>query len=81
MQIIPITDLRDTNKIAEMCNATNEPLFITKNGYGSMVIMSMKAYNEDQEEKLLLARLAGARQGNVTDADAALQGIKDKYGL
>ena len=81
MQIIPITDLRDTNKITEMCYATNEPLFITKNGYGPMVIMSMKTYNEEQDEKLLPARLASAQQGNVIDADTALQEIKTKYGL
>ena len=43
-QIIPIRDLRDTTKLSEMCNATNEPIFVTKNGYGDMVIMSMQAY-------------------------------------
>ena len=31
-QIIPIRDLRDTTKLSEMCNATNEPIFVTKNG-------------------------------------------------
>ena len=45
-QIIPIRDLRDTTKLSEMCNATNEPIFVTKNGYGDMVIMSMQAYEE-----------------------------------
>ena len=44
MQIIPIRDLRDTTKLSEMCNATNEPIYVTKNGYGDMVIMSMAAY-------------------------------------
>ena len=49
MQIIPIKDLRDTNKISELCNETNEPIYVTKNGYGDMVIMSMKAYEEKLE--------------------------------
>ena len=40
-RIIPIRDLRDTGKISEMCNASREPIYITKNGYGDMVIMSM----------------------------------------
>ena len=40
-RIIPIRDLRDTTKLSEMCNASNEPIFVTKNGYGDMVIMSM----------------------------------------
>ena len=31
MQIIPIKDLRDTNKISDLCNESNEPIFVTKN--------------------------------------------------
>ena len=42
--IIPIRDMRDTSKISEMCHATDEPIFVTKNGYGDMVIMSIAAY-------------------------------------
>lgn len=43
-QIRPITDLRNTTEISELCHAKNEPVFITKNGYGDLVIMSMEAY-------------------------------------
>lgn len=43
-QIRPITDLRNTTEIAELCHAKNEPIFITKNGYGDLVIMSMETY-------------------------------------
>lgn len=43
-KIIPITDLRNTTKISELCHAKNEPIFITKNGYSDLVIMSMEAY-------------------------------------
>ena len=42
--IRPIT-LRNTNEISEICHAQNEPIFITKNGYGDMVVMSMEAYD------------------------------------
>ena len=48
--IIPIKDLKDTASISRMCQESNEPVYITKNGYGDMVIMSMKAY----EEKMLM---------------------------
>ena len=50
-QIIPIKDLRDTNKISELCSTSNEPILVTKNGYGDMVVMSMKAY-EDKIAKI-----------------------------
>ena len=45
-QIRPITDLRNTNEISELCHARKEPVFITKNGYGDLVVMSIEAYEE-----------------------------------
>ena len=45
-QIRPITDLRNTTEISNICHAKNEPVFITKNGYGDMVVMSMETYEE-----------------------------------
>lgn len=45
-QIRPITDLRNTNEISEICHSKREPVFITKNGYGDMVIMSMETYEQ-----------------------------------
>ena len=44
MIIIPIRDMRDTTKISEMCHSAEEPIFVTKNGYGDMVVMSMESY-------------------------------------
>ena len=43
-QIVPIRDLKNTSAISKLCHKTNEPIFITKNGYGDMVIMSMETY-------------------------------------
>lgn len=45
-QIRPITDLRNPTEISELCHARREPLFITKNGYGDLVVMSIEAYEE-----------------------------------
>ena len=45
-QIRPITDLRNTTEISELCHANREPLFITKNGYGDLVVMSIEMYEE-----------------------------------
>ena len=41
-KIIPIRDLKNTSVISQMCHESDEPIFVTKNGYGDMVIMSMK---------------------------------------
>ena len=43
-QIRPIKDLRNTTEISELCHASNEPIFITKNGYGDLVVMSIETY-------------------------------------
>lgn len=47
-QIIPIKELKNTSEISEMCHRTEEPIYITKNGYGDMVIMSMENYVVEQ---------------------------------
>ena len=47
-QIIPIKELKNTSEISEMCHWTEEPIFVTKNGYGDMVIMSMEIYERSQ---------------------------------
>ena len=46
-RIIPIRELRDTTRMSELCHSTKEPVFITKNGYGDMVIMSMEIFEEN----------------------------------
>ena len=43
-KIIPITDLRKTNEISSLCSKEDQPVFVTKNGYSDLVIMSQKVY-------------------------------------
>lgn len=75
-QIRPIKDLKDTTSISNLCHETNEPIFITKNGYGDMVIMSMETFERSAfyntlYEKINLAE-ADLKAGRVEDAAAAL---------
>ena len=84
-KIIPIRDLRDTGKLSEMCGASAEPIFITKNGYGDMVIMSMEAYEkalylQNISEKLALAEKQ-IKEGKVTEASSSLKNLRYQYGL
>lgn len=44
-QIIPIKELKNTSEISEMCHRTEEPIYITKNGYGDMVIIVWRIMN------------------------------------
>lgn len=43
-QIIPIKDLKNTSEISDLCHSIAEPIYVTKNGYGDMVIMSMETF-------------------------------------
>ena len=45
-QIIPIRDLKNISEISAICHKSDEPIFVTKNGYDDMVIMSIEAYEK-----------------------------------
>lgn len=84
-RIIPIRDLKNTTGISQMCNESAEPVYITKNGYGDMVIMGMKAYKEKLYMLDVYSRLAQAEEeiheGKAIDARKALKELRTKYGL
>ena len=42
--IMPIRDLRNTSEISELAHKIQEPIFITKNGYSDLVVMSSELY-------------------------------------
>ena len=60
--IRPITDLRNTTEISDICHAKQEPVFITKNGYGDLVIMSMETYEAMTETVLVDAAISEAEE-------------------
>ena len=66
-QIRPITDLRNTTEISELCHARREPLFITNNGYGDLVVMSIEAYEEMIETMRTDAAISKAEQEHSAD--------------
>lgn len=83
-QIIPIRDLKNTSEISRMCQAFDEPIFITKNGYEDMVIMSMKLYEEKMFMLDVYSKLIAAEEqiteGKILDGEASLKEIREKIG-
>ena len=58
-RIRPISDLRNNaNEISEFCREKGEPVFITKNGIGDMVVMSIEMYERQQAKLELYEKLA-----------------------
>lgn len=84
-QIIPIRDLKNTSDISQKCHTSDEPIYITKNGYGDMVIMSMKLYEEKMLMHDIYHKLSAAEEqfieGKKLDADASLKSIREKYNV
>ena len=83
-QIRPITDLRKTTEISEICHAKREPIFITKNGYGDLVVMSVETYEEMIETARIDAATSEAEkefaeEGTLLDARETLSGLRRKY--
>jgi len=67
--IKPISDLRNkSNEISELAHNSNEPIFITKNGEGDLVVMSMSHYSKLQLKLDLLGKLSAA-QNQKADGD------------
>ena len=83
-QIRPITDLRNTNEISDICHARREPVFITKNGYGDLVVMSIETYEDLFETAATDAAIAEAeaeyaRDGKLYDAKETLAALRKKH--
>ena len=61
--IKPISDLRNkSNEISKLVHESSEPIFITKNGEGDMVLMSMANYSKLQLKLDLLGKLSIAQK-------------------
>ena len=84
-QIIPIKELKNTAEISDMCHKSEEPIFVTKNGYGDMVIMSMENYENTMNRIAMYHDIEISeqqiRKGQVRDARISLQETRGKYGL
>ena len=83
--IRPMADLRDTGKISELCYQKNEPVFITKNGSGHLVVMSMDTYDK-QMGLLDIYRKLGAAERQIEegvpllDGDDVFKRLREKHG-
>ena len=69
--IRPITDLRNkSNEISEFVKAAREPVFITKNGVGDMVVLSVEQYEKLQGQLELYSKLGEAEAESLSGAQS-----------
>ena len=83
-QIRPITDLRNTIEISELCHRSQEPIFITKNGYEDMVVMSNETYEREMASAEIFRKLLIAQRqidaGEGVDGEQILEQMREKFG-
>ena len=61
--IRPISDLRNSaNEISDFCRQTHEPVYITRNGTGDMVVLNMEEFERREALIDLYAKLAVAEE-------------------
>lgn len=85
MTIVPMRDLKDTVEIERKCAEENGPVFVTKNGYGRLVVMDIEYYDRLMrklyEAKAVNEGLADIESGNTADGGEIKDMLGKKYGL
>ena len=85
MTIIPMRDLKDTVEIERRCMEEKGPVFVTKNGYGKLVVMDIEYYEQTMrriyEAKQINEGLSELANGEIVDGDEVKQKLAAKYGI
>ncbi len=85
MKIIPMRDLKNTVEVERQCKEEQGPIFVTKNGYGRLVVMDIEYYESTiqkmEEARLLIEALENVEEGRVLDGEEALLKLREKYGI
>ncbi|MCF0111978.1 MAG: type II toxin-antitoxin system Phd/YefM family antitoxin [Erysipelotrichaceae bacterium] len=82
--IVPIKDLRNTTEISEKAHSTQQPIFVTKNGYSDLVVMSSELYDSlmftQQVDKAIEEAEQSLKDGApCIDIDDAFAALDKKY--
>ena len=84
MTIIPMRDLKNTVEIERHC-AAGGPVFVTKNGYGRLVVMDIEYFEKTMgkiyEAKLVNEGLSDLVNGKLVEGDCVKARMAEKYGL
>ena len=85
MKIIPMRDPKNTVEVERQCKEEQGPIFVTKNGYGRLVVMDIEYYESTiqkmEEARLLIEALEDVEEDRVLDGKEALLKLREKYGI
>ena len=85
MKIIPMRDLKNTVEVEKHCVKEQGPVYVTKNGYGRLVVMDIEYYEKTMqkmyEAKAVMEGLKDLKEGNIEDGVDTIRKLKEKYVL
>ena len=85
MKIIPMRDLKNTVEIEKHCVKEQGPVYVTKNGYGRLVVMDIEYYEKTMqkiyEAKAVIEGLKDLKEGNIEEGTDTIRKLKEKYEL
>lgn len=85
MQIIPMRDLKNTVEVERRCAEENGPVYVTKNGYGRLVVMDIEYYERTMqkmdEAKAIMEGVEEIKAGRTVDGEGAIRDIRRRYGI
>ncbi|MGM0414905.1 MAG: type II toxin-antitoxin system Phd/YefM family antitoxin [Bacillota bacterium] len=78
-EIRPLDDLKNIEKISELCHQSDEPIYITKDGYGDLVVMSKNSYEKKLARLELYEKIAKGEEdienGNLSNIDEVFESL------
>ena len=82
--IMPIKELRNTNEISNLAHKEQEPIFITKNGYSDLVVMSSELYDRFAsinriDQAIFESEQEVANGAEALDAEAVFAELEKKH--
>ena len=85
MQIVPMRDLKNTVEIERRCAEEDGPVFVTKNGYGRLVVMDIDYYERLMrkvgEARAVSEGIDDLAAGRVVDGPAAIEAARARHGV
>ena len=76
-------DLKNTVEVEKHCIKEQGPVYVTKNGYGRLVVMDIEYYERTMqkmyEAKALIEGLKDLKEGNTEEGAETMRKLKEKF--
>ncbi len=83
--IKPISYLRNTKKLMQLCDKSSDAIYLTKNGYKALTILNSDRYDRDMAQLEIYKKIVEAtndiKEGKIFNAKEEIEKLDKKYGF